>query len=111
MEGRCRVSVGSASRPSRCIASHTGSDAGLETASRASTDDASSPLDEVLGEASLDLAHDLQKRGLSPAWALAVKSTGSKISGDDIVNLSTFLIRRGPEPLLSLMRGSFCFLL
>jgi hypothetical protein len=50
----------------------------LETASRASTDDASSPLDEVLGEASLDLAHDLQKRGLSPAWALVVKSTGSK---------------------------------
>jgi BRCT domain type II-containing protein len=105
-----RNSLVAVSTPRRA-ASPTGSDAGSEAASRASTDNVSSSLDALLGAASDDLEHDLQKRGLSPAWALAVKSTGSKISGDDIVNLSTFLIRRGPESLLSLMRGSFCFLL
>jgi hypothetical protein len=73
-------------------ASPTGSVADSETASRASTNDLSSSLDTLLGVASEDLAHDLQQSGLSPAWVLAVKSTGSKLSGDDIVNLSTLLI-------------------
>jgi hypothetical protein len=52
----------------------------------------SSSLDSLLGAPSGDLAHDLLKYGFSPAWALTVKSTGSKISVYDIANLSTFLI-------------------
>jgi hypothetical protein len=78
--------------PRARAASPTGSATGSETASRAPTDDLSSRLDALLGVASGDLAHDLRQSGLSPAWALAVKNTGSKISGDDIVNLSTLLI-------------------
>jgi len=55
-------------------------------------EDSSSSLAVLLGVASGDLEHDLLKCCLFPAWALAVKSTGSKISGDYIVNLSTLLI-------------------
>jgi hypothetical protein len=93
VEGRGRVSFGTAScAPRARSASPTGSATGSETASRASTEDLCSSLDALLGVVSGDLAHDLLKCGLSPAWALAVKSTGSKISGEDIVNLSTLLI-------------------
>jgi hypothetical protein len=91
--GGGRVAFGAAScAPLARAASPTGSVADSETASRASTDDLSSSLDALLGVASSDLAHDLRQSGLSPAWALAVKSTGSKFSGDDIVNLSTLLV-------------------
>jgi hypothetical protein len=46
----------------------------------------------MLGVDSVDLVHDLKKCGLSNPWALAVKSSGSKITDEDIVNLSAFLI-------------------
>ena len=60
--------------------------------SRASTDDAASSLDALLEVASPDLEHDLNQCGFSSPWAIAVKIAGSKISADDIVNLSSFLI-------------------
>ena len=44
------------------------------------------------GSSCPDLEHDLQRRGLSSPWAIAVKRAGSKISVDDLVNLSAFLI-------------------
>jgi hypothetical protein len=78
--------------PRARAASPTGSATDSEAVSRASTDDQSSSLDALLGVASGDLAHDLKQSGLSPAWALVVKNTGSKISTDNIVNLSTLLI-------------------
>jgi hypothetical protein len=91
--GGGHVSFGpAAGAPRLRAASPTRSVTGSE-ASGASTDgDLSSSLDALLGVASGDLAHDLMQSGLSPAWALAVKSPGSKISSEDIVNLSTLLI-------------------
>jgi hypothetical protein len=75
------------------VARPTGSATGSDTTSLASTEeDLVSSLAALQGVASDDLAHDFQKRGLSPAWSNTVKSTGSKISGDNIVNLSTLLI-------------------
>jgi hypothetical protein len=98
-EGRGRVGrVSFVSSPGapvapRHSASPTGSATGSDTTSLASTEeDLVSILDAILGVASDDLAHDFRKRGLSPAWSNVVKSTGSKILGDDIVNLSTLLI-------------------
>jgi hypothetical protein len=78
----------------RPATSPTGSATGSDTTSLASTEeDSVSSLDTLLGVASDDLAHDFQKRGLSPAWSQHCQEyTGSKISGDDIVNLSTLLI-------------------
>ena len=89
--GRGRVAF-DAAPPRARAASPAGSATDSEAVSRASTDDPSSSLDALLGVASADLAHDLKQSGLSPAWAAAVKNTGSKLSADDIVNLSTLLI-------------------
>jgi hypothetical protein len=91
--GRGRVAFADAScAPRARAASPTGSATDSDAVSRASTDDSSSSLDALLGVASGDLAHDLRQSGLSSAWVLAVRNAGSKISGDDIVNLSTLLI-------------------
>ena len=86
---RGRVAFAAAPPRSRA-ASPAGSATDSEAVSRASTDDPSS-LDALLGVASADLEHDLKQRGLSSAWAAAVKNTGPKMSADDIGNLSTLL--------------------
>jgi len=91
--GGGRVSSGAAERAPRArTASPARSVAGSDSVSRASTDDSHDSLAALLGVASADLTYDLRQNGLSPAWAIAVKSPGSKFSGDDIVNLSTLLI-------------------
>ena len=80
-----------ASRP-RLSASPPVSDADSDSRSRASTDDADDSLEALLGNADPNFQHDLAQCGLSSPWALAVKSPGSKMAPDDIVNLSAFLI-------------------
>jgi hypothetical protein len=80
-----------ASRP-RLSASPPVSDADSDSRSRASTDDADDSLESLLGNADPNFRHDLVHCGLSSPWAIAVKSPGSKMLPDDIVNLSAFLI-------------------
>jgi len=79
------------SRP-RLSASPPVSDADSDSRIRASTDDADDSLETLLGNADPNFQHDLAQCGLSSPWAIAVKSPGSKMLPDDIVNLSAFLI-------------------
>ena len=90
-QNAARTSPAASSRPRRS-ASPTVSDADSDSRSRASTDDADDSLEALLGDADPNLQHDLAHCCLSSPWATSVKSAGSKMLPDDIVNLSAFLI-------------------